>query len=189
MDDNHDSAESINTGGAEAAAPETNQAEERSRWVARGVQEGMKRALQKLGLGNDLEAALLEIDGLRAVPEQQPEQDAPQGDVRETTEFRTLAQEHRKASKELAEMKQRVEQLTQQADEARLEKLRAAALAKGVGSGQQLEAFVKLYGDKVRFDNERQLEVLNMVQVPACAKCCTERRGVAQRASHRGQKR
>lgn len=161
MDLDHDSAESLNTGGAEtAAAPEINTAEERSKWVARGVQEGVKRTLQKLGLGADIDAALEQLEGLKTPPDI-VSQETQGGDVRETAEFRSLAKEHREATKELVQLKHRVEQLAKQADEARLEKLRAAALGKGVGSGQQLEAFIRLYGDKVRFDDDRNLEVLS----------------------------
>jgi len=161
MDEIHDSATSENIGGVEAAAPETNPAEERSRWVARGVQEGMKRALQKLGLGTDLDSALEALESLKTpVATEQPGQRVD-GDVRETEEFRSLAKEHREASKKLQMLEQRVEQLTKQADEARLEKLRAAALGKGVGNGTQVEAFVKLYGDRVRFGEDRSLEVLS----------------------------
>ena len=161
MADGHDPAEGENTGGGDVAPPERDAAAERQQWVARGIQEGVKRTLQKLGLGNDLDTSLESLEQLKTAQEQQAAEPAGAGDVRETEEFRSLAGEHRRAVKAVEQLQQQVEQLSRQADEARLEKLRSAALARGVGPGQQVEAFVRLFGDRVRFGQDRGLEVLS----------------------------
>ena len=161
VDQGHDSAGSENTGGENATPPEIDVAKERQTWVARGIQEGHKRTLQKLGLGDDLDAALESLEQLRAA--QAGEQEGQDGgaNVADSEEFRTLAKEHLAASKELDSLRKQNERLTKQADEARVEKLRAAAMAKGVGPGQQVEAFVRLFGDRVKFNDERSLEVIS----------------------------
>ena len=121
----------------------------------KGRKEGVTIALQALGLGD---LSLEEAKAKLAKPAPAPQGG---GNVRETDEYRSLASEHLMASEKLKAANERLSILEARADVARVEKLRAAALSKGVGPGKQIEAFLALHGDIVRFGQDRELEVLS----------------------------
>lgn len=84
----------------------------------------------------------------------------PQVDIRQTDEYRSLTKEHHSLKAKYEETSKSLDVLRKQADEARLDKLRATALSKGVGRGGQLDAFVRMFGDRVAFDDSRALRVV-----------------------------
>ena len=158
--ENIDSATSENIGG-DAAPPVRDAVEERKQWVARGIAEGTKRALQKLGLSGTLDEAAEQLTTPKEPLAVEAEAGVPATPIADTKEFRELAVQYRAASKETRELQTQLVTLQAQADQARLDKLRSAALSMGVGPGQQVEAFIRLYQDRVRFDAEQGLEVLS----------------------------
>jgi hypothetical protein len=125
----------------------------------KGRREGAQEVLEALGFP-DLDAAVQwktseESKGTNGT------------DVTQAKEYRELAAQHHKISRDHERLSKEIETLRRQADEARLEKLRNLGLAKGVGSGAQLEAFVAMFGARVRFDGDRALEVLDADGHPA----------------------
>jgi len=115
--------------------------------IAKGRKEGAREVLESLGYGT-LEEAVAAREHL---------------DEARTAEERKISQteaEARKIRQELEGARKELERLRGYADEARLDKVRALALAAGVGQGRQLEAFVALHGDNVRWADDRTLAVV-----------------------------
>jgi hypothetical protein len=123
----------------------------------KGRKEGELKTLKLLGLPLDIDEAHAYLGSVATQQKTEAEQ---QIDIRETNEYRSLASEHQKAAKRLEQYEKQLEVFQRQADEARLEKLRNAALRHGVGDGQ-VEALVALYGNQVRLSEDGALEVLS----------------------------
>lgn len=122
----------------------------------KGRAEGAQALLEALGFASMDEAA-------EHVTRWREQGDKPTVDIRQTDEYRALTKEHHSLKSKHEEIAKQLDVYRKQADEARLDKLRATALAKGVGRGGQLEAFVRMFGEKVQFDDSRQLRVVESV--------------------------
>lgn len=157
-----------NTGDGQAPKPKEKgvSADERQRWIDQGYRTGLERALKKLGLPLDLGEATEHVQSLRnpSQPEPEPTPDA----AAHQQQYTELMQKHGKLERNFRSLEKEREGLLKQietykakADVARVEKLKAAALSKGVGGGKQVEAFVRLYGDAVQFDDESNLVVVS----------------------------
>ena len=84
--------------------------------------------------------------------------------ARQTEEERQAHQARSEIARLQRETKQRdeeIQRLRTMADQARLDRLRHAALEKGVGRGKQLEAFVAMHGHSVQWSEDLDLEVVN----------------------------
>jgi hypothetical protein len=129
---------------------------------------GTEKTLKKLGLGDDL------IDAVDAITKmRQPAGDKPKGkdqtqqaqagtpdpDVSAHPKYQELLGRFAEFEDKYGKLEKQVTTLRAQADEARVEKLKAAALQKGVGAGRQLDAFVRMYGDRVTWGPNRELVV------------------------------
>jgi len=112
--------------------------------MAKGRKEGMAQALSAIGFASVEEAqAALE--------------------ARQSEEINKVAEGERRVKqleRELTKRQIEIERLSRFADEARLDRLRATALGRGVGAGRQLDAFVSMYGSGVRWGADRSLEVV-----------------------------
>ena len=154
------SAENENTDPGEPSDP-SRRSDNRDIYVAKGIQIGIERALKKLGF-SDIDSAREELGSLRSGNSRK---ENPEEDDTRRQELDDKVRESRKEAlllkRELEKREEEIESLREQSDEARLMKLRATALENGVGKGRQLDAFVKLYGDEVAFDDERNLVVLS----------------------------
>lgn len=122
----------------------------------KGRTEGLTSALEALGFVN-LDEAVEHVTNWRE------QGDKPAVDVKQTPEYRELAKTHHSIAQKFDALSAEVTSLRAQADEARLDKLRAVALAKGVGQGGQLDAFVRMVGDRIQFDEQRKLRVMEQV--------------------------
>ncbi len=112
--------------------------------IAKGRREGAAQILETLGFSS--------VEEIRAAIETRQTEDsgkAAEGERRV-----------RQLERDLAMRQTEIERLARLADEARLDRLRATALARGVGSGRQLDAFVSMYGSRVRWGSDRELEVV-----------------------------
>jgi hypothetical protein len=121
----------------------------------KGRNEGIKLTLESLGLPTDIDAAKAHVESFGT---KEPAKKAAPVDVRETDEYRSLATEHTTIKSEYDAMKSRLESLSAKADQARVEKFKSAALAKGVGEAQ-LPALLALHGERVRMSDDGELEV------------------------------
>jgi hypothetical protein len=124
--------------------------------VSVGIQLERSRLLKKLGVESYDELAEL-VEQFR----NKPVDTEPKTQPSDNPEFVKLGKEYGQIRRDFEKAQRDIEVLRGQADEARLEKLRSAALQRGVGPGLQLEAFVRLYGDRVRFSETRDLEVMD----------------------------
>lgn len=160
-------AEVSNTGSANVGQPQSGPANGGQRsnqdWITMGMGIGTERALKKLGLPVDLDEAAAQLVALRDSQAAPPEQGEAPSDIEQDPRFQTVTKKLGTFERKLREMERLNQQLAAQADEARLEKLRAAALSSGVGPGRQLDAFVALYGDRVSWGPNRELQVLGQL--------------------------
>lgn len=136
----------------------------RDMYVAKGIQIGIERALKKLGF-SDIDSAKEELGSLRNGVvsngnDSDPDEKKSQEESGYQVKLREMAKENHLFKRKLDDRDREIKRLVAQSDEARLMKLRAMALENGVGKGRQLDAFVKLYGDEVAFDDDRELVVL-----------------------------
>jgi len=161
-----------NTGTGQAPQPHSGgvSKEERQAWIDQGYKIGLERALKKLGLPMDLGEASEQLQTLRnpSQPEPTPAAAPSSEDLAKHPQYVELAQRSSKLERDLKALEKekqgflsQIESFRAQADVARVEKLKAMALAKGVGPGKQVEAFVRLYGDSVQFNDARDLVVLS----------------------------
>lgn len=162
MTDGHESAATENTGsagsentGGGVAPPEKPATVDRDQWVSRGIEIGKARVLKELGVSSIEE--LLE----RTQQEHVAAEPGQQVQAADSKEYKDLAQSFRLMERKYQEAEKKIKMLSAQADQARVEKLKGAAMAAGVGAGMQVESFVKLFGDRVKFDDGQNLEVLS----------------------------
>ena len=123
----------------------------------KGRAEGQQAVLDAAGFAS-VDDLLSHLEESRGSAE-----DASPVDVKTTPEYRDAQRSLAKQSRALEEAAERMKVLEARADEARLDKLRAIALSKGVGEGGQLEAFVQMFSSQVRFDDSLALEVVEHV--------------------------
>lgn len=121
-----------------------------------GMKEGRARLLRDLGFSSAEEAAE-QLESLRN-PQQVGEGET-QTDVKEHPDFQNLTRKYGSLERKVSDQSKQLETLRAQADEARIEKIRSAALAAGVGPGGQLEAFISVFGNRLQFAADRSLEV------------------------------
>ena len=152
-------AEPQNTDNGQAPRPSSGGRQE---YVSMGINIERERIMKRFGVENYDELE----ERLTAPPAQEGQQTAngQEVDVTGHPKFEEMTRTLGTFERKMAELERDKQVLSAQADEARLEKLRSAALARGVGPGQQLEAFTRLYGDRVRFGADRELEVLGKLQ-------------------------
>jgi hypothetical protein len=112
--------------------------------IAKGRREGERAVLEALGYSS--------VEEIRAEIEARQSAEEGKATAAEAA-LRKLQRDYEQRSRE-------VETLARLADEARLDRLRAAALERGVGRGRQLDAFVAMYGERVRWGSDRALEVV-----------------------------
>lgn len=115
----------------------------------KGRREGQQSVLEELGYQS--------LDDLRAAL--QPSQSDKAADITNHPQYRDALSSAAKLERKTKDLEQQMTALVKRADQARLDKLRAAALAAGVGAGRQLDAFVAMFGDRVAIGDDMQLEV------------------------------
>jgi len=144
--------------------------DDRQHWIDLGMSLGTERALKKLGLGDRLEdaqqaiAAMRQPKGKGETPAQQGQAGTPaEPDVSQHPKYQEMLTGFADLRDKHSKLENQVTTLKAQADEARTEKLRSAALMKGVGAGKQLEAFVQMYGHRVAWGPNRELVVTGLL--------------------------
>lgn len=152
------------------AAQGATQAKRRTEDVELGIGIGVERATKKLvkRLGLDLDDGYTLDDVLASIAErkqpaaqQAPENGAGAGKILDHPEVQRLADEHAKAQARLKKLEAETAVLRGQADRAREVELSNLALGAKVGPGKQLEAFLRIYGDVVRYDASHHLQVMH----------------------------
>lgn len=112
--------------------------------IAKGRNEGARGILESMGYSSVEEAVA-------------------DRDAREAEEAKRTGQaavELKRLQRELQQRDAHIKQLSTMADQARLDRLRAAALEHGIGTGKQLEAFVAMHGTCVQWGADQSLEVV-----------------------------
>jgi hypothetical protein len=165
-----------NTGSGLAPQPGTSGGapqDDRQHWIDLGMSLGIERALKKLELGDRLEDAQRAVTALRqpkgkpgekpAQPTGQAGASAAEPDVSTHPKYQELLSKAADLEDKYGKLDKQISALKAQADEARTEKLKAAALMRGVGSGRQLDAFVQMYGNRVAWGPNRELVVTGVL--------------------------
>lgn len=134
--------------------------------VELGIRLGQDRLAKKLAkrLGLDLDEGH-SLDDLieAAASKREPAAPAAEPDpakVLDHPEVRKLATELTKTKADLRRYEKDTATLRAQADRSREVELSALALAAGIGPGKQLEAFIRIYGEAVRYDETAKLRVM-----------------------------
>lgn len=164
-----------NTGSGQAPQPAASggaQQDDRQYWINVGMARGTEKTLKKLGLGDDLIDAVEAITNLRqpkGKPGEKPAQPTGQAgapavdDVSQHPKYQELLSRAAELEDKYGKLDKQIATLKVQADEARTEKLKAAALQRGVGAGRQLDAFVTMYGNRVAWGPNRELVVTGVL--------------------------
>jgi hypothetical protein len=116
----------------------------------RGRKEGQQAILQELGFGS--------LDEARSHLQRATEDDGSQ-----QAQFKDAMAQVGKLDRANKELQKQLDGLSKRADQARVDKLRAAALGAGVGPGRQLDAFVALHGESVVISDDMGLEVVKRI--------------------------
>ncbi len=174
------SAETLNTGStagsqitgsgqAPQPAASGGAQDDRQHWISLGMALGTEKTLKKLELGDDITAAVQTVYQMRQPkpkPGKEPTQQGQAGtpatdpDISEHPKYKELLGRFTEFEDKYGKLDKQVTTLQAQADEARVEKLKSAALGKGVGAGKQLDAFVHMYGSRVVWGPNRELVVI-----------------------------